>query len=255
MGSDDDWRRWGDTNPYFGVVSHDEFRGTSLDPETLERFLASGRRHVDRMFAVLERHFDVEGSLGRVADFGCGTGRLTIPLARRAEHAVGVDVSEGALREARRNAEAEGVANTSFVLSPTNDDLRQVITEPVDLVHSTIVFQHIPKRRGEQLFASLVSCLAPGGFGVIQMTFGDERAPARRLQSWVQFHVPGAKQAANLARRRPLSEPVNRMENYSVMRITRLLRDAGIGEFFAERTDHGGHVGLALYFRKPLPLT
>ena len=41
---------------------------------------------------------------GPVLDLGCGTGNITIPLARRGFHAVGLDASEAMLDVARRKA-------------------------------------------------------------------------------------------------------------------------------------------------------
>ena len=46
---------------------------------------------------------------GRVLDLGCGVGRSLIPLAQRGFEAVGVDLSEAMLNEARTNAEQVGV--------------------------------------------------------------------------------------------------------------------------------------------------
>jgi ubiquinone/menaquinone biosynthesis C-methylase UbiE len=50
----------------------------------------------------------------RVLDVGCGAGRVTLWLAPRAKHAVGLDRDPGALAEARRVAEGAGIANVEF---------------------------------------------------------------------------------------------------------------------------------------------
>jgi len=42
-----------------------------------------------------------EGKIGRYLDFACGTGRITEVVARHAEHAVGVDISDSMLGSAR----------------------------------------------------------------------------------------------------------------------------------------------------------
>jgi SAM-dependent methyltransferase len=56
-----------------------------------------------------------EGLEGRRAlDVGCGSGRLTLWLAPRVKHAVGLDRDAHALAEARRRAAAAGLAGVEF---------------------------------------------------------------------------------------------------------------------------------------------
>lgn len=56
-----------------------------------------------------------EGLEGRRAlDLGCGAGRLTLWLAPRVKHAVGLDRDARALAEARRLAGESGLANVEF---------------------------------------------------------------------------------------------------------------------------------------------
>ena len=50
----------------------------------------------------------------RALDVGCGSGRLTLWLAPRVKHVVGLDRDGGALREARRLAEGAGISNVEF---------------------------------------------------------------------------------------------------------------------------------------------
>jgi len=50
----------------------------------------------------------------RALDVGCGAGRVTLWLAPRAKHAVGLDRDRAALAEARRLAEVAGVGNVEF---------------------------------------------------------------------------------------------------------------------------------------------
>ncbi len=50
----------------------------------------------------------------RALDVGCGQGRVTLWLAPRAKHAVGLDRDRGALAEARRLAGGAGFANVEF---------------------------------------------------------------------------------------------------------------------------------------------
>jgi 2-polyprenyl-3-methyl-5-hydroxy-6-metoxy-1,4-benzoquinol methylase len=92
MTSDRDWQKWGETDPYFGVMTGSEFRGDQI-AENLERFFETGRRDISETLAQIERFYgDVPTS--RALDFGCGVGRLVIPLSERFAETVGVDISE-----------------------------------------------------------------------------------------------------------------------------------------------------------------
>ena len=54
MSSDRDWRKWGKSDPYFGVVTWPEFRTDRL-AENLDRFFESGRRDVLALMAQIDR--------------------------------------------------------------------------------------------------------------------------------------------------------------------------------------------------------
>src|SRR5581483_7575810 len=57
---------------------------------------------------------------GRVLELGCGSGRLTIPLARAELDIVGIDISESMLAYARKKASAANV-NVEFQLADMRD--------------------------------------------------------------------------------------------------------------------------------------
>ncbi|HXL15369.1 MAG TPA: 23S rRNA (uracil(1939)-C(5))-methyltransferase RlmD, partial [Methylomirabilota bacterium] len=50
----------------------------------------------------------------RVLDVYAGTGTFTLPIAKRASEAIGIESSEIAVRDAERNAARNGITNTSF---------------------------------------------------------------------------------------------------------------------------------------------
>jgi SAM-dependent methyltransferase len=77
----------------------------------------------------------------RLLDVGCGPGTLTVDLARRVApgEVVGIDISEDVVAEARAHAAAEGVDNVTFVAG----DVRDLRTDPFDVVHAHQVLQHL----------------------------------------------------------------------------------------------------------------
>ncbi|WP_039801544.1 class I SAM-dependent methyltransferase [Nocardia araoensis] len=73
-----------------------------------------------RFFDDLVRRLRLDGT-GRLLDLGCGTGQLTVPLARHVSEAVGMDPEPTMLVEAARRAEAAGLANVTWVRGGSED--------------------------------------------------------------------------------------------------------------------------------------
>jgi SAM-dependent methyltransferase len=223
--SDDEWKKYGAEDPYYGVVSLDKFHRDNLTPEALDEFFESGRRHIAYVLETVRRHVAPDFRItGDALDFGCGVGRCLIPMATLCKTAVGVDVSEAMLDAARRHAAERSVDNLRLV---TSDDALSNLTGPFDFVHSFAVFQHIPPRRGEKLVARLLGMLAEGGVASIQFVY-DRRvsAPVKlagRLRRWVPLLHP----LLNVLSGEKASKPLMEKNCYNLNRLVALFRAAG----------------------------
>ncbi|MEM2882102.1 MAG: METTL5 family protein [Candidatus Bathyarchaeia archaeon] len=93
--------------------------GTKPHPnpkEALEQYTIPARTAAEILFLAQAVHGDLEGK--RVADLGCGTGRLSIGAALLgAELVVGVDIDPEAIAVAARNGESVGVKGIQWVVS------------------------------------------------------------------------------------------------------------------------------------------
>lgn len=266
--TDVEWEKWGSRDPYFGVLTHERFRSSAMTASDYNDFFASGRDHVAGVLATCRRFYGATFEPARVLDFGCGVGRVLIPFADVCEHVVGTDVSESMLSEARRNCARFGTVNATLVRS---DDRLDGVEGPFDLVHSTIVLQHIQSDRGLDIIDRLVGLIAPGGIAAIHVTYGRDYgecrygqpippappappAPptfARRVRTMVRQFVRGPAQAAAPAPVRPPGgDPVMMMYHYDLSRIAYIFHAAGAAEFHAVFSDHGGELGVTLYARK-----
>ncbi len=170
--TDADWKRVAEDNPYWGVLSNDEYRSDTMNEAGFDQFMASGEQYVANLFSLIRKHLLPEFSPNRVLDFGCGVGRLVIPLAKRANEAVGIDIAPAMLKLCRENASLLGVNN--IILAESDDTLSQTQGE-FDLINSYIVLQHIPPERGYKIIQTLINRLAVGGVGSIQLTFAKSR--------------------------------------------------------------------------------
>ena len=97
--------------------------------------------------------------------------------------------------------------------------LKPLALSSFDLVHSFIVFQHIPIARGEVILRELIDLIADGGVGAIHFTFSDPRSALRRI---LKASCPRARLMdglLNLIQHRPFSSPRMQVNSYSMNRI------------------------------------
>lgn len=259
MSTDQEWVKWGRQDPYFAVITDEKFRSANLNEAARKEFFDSGRYHANYVLDRCRRLVDPAFAPRRALDFGCGVGRVALPLAEKVAEVVGVDVSPDMLAEAQRNGERLGIQNVEWRLS---DDTLSAVQGSFDLVHSCITFQHIDVPRGRQLFARLLDSLAPGGLGTIQITYAKAahadtfgQPPALPLPTVQSARTVGRRIVLNglglAARSERAPDPEMQMNPYSLSELAFMLQSAGVQGFQAQFTDHGGELGVFLFFKKP----
>ncbi len=251
--TDDAWRAWGERDPYYAVITDPKFRAGKLTEAAKQEFFESGRQSLGYVLSCCQAYLGATPAPGRALDFGCGVGRVALPMAERFAQVVGVDVSPAMLAEAARNAAAGGQSNLTWVGS---DDALSAVTGQFDLVHSAITLQHIDVARGRRLFQRLVDLIAPGGFGAIQVTYGKTHF----AQTFGQPDKPQHKQSvtrrlfsrsASFVRRPSGSDPEMQMNAYNLSELAFILHAGGIQRFHTEFSDHGGELGVFYFMQKP----
>ena len=253
----------GSSDPYFAVLTNPKFRAQVLTPDAKAEFFESGKRAVDYVFNHCRQYCDPSFAPARILDFGCGVGRLCIPFAARAKEVVGLDIAESMLHQARLNCDEYGCHN---VVLSKSDDALSAAEGQFDLVHSCLVLQHLDIIRGRRIFEELVSKVAAGGCGVIQVTFGWDKYQDEYGEVPTQAAVPEKTgflsktktSLGKLLRRGPAPQPQTTgdadpemlMNYYSLSQLMFILERAGIKRVFSDFTNHGGALGAFLFFRK-----
>jgi SAM-dependent methyltransferase len=251
--SDRAWEQFGKKEPYFGVRTDESFRSDRLNAEAKEDFFDSGRRYVDFVVSTIRENLDPSFAPARGVDFGCGVGRLAIPLARVCESVTGVDVSESMLAEAAKNAREQNVSNVQFV---KGDDRLSALSGAFDFVHSFIVFQHIPRERGGLIFQRLIDLLREGGTGALHVTYewSTSASLARRLLTDAYERIPFLYGIRNLLKGQPFNAPMMQMNRYDLNQLLRILQESGCHriELNFTETQHFGSpfYGVTIFFRK-----
>jgi len=265
MSTDAEWERWGQRDPYFSVLTDPKFRRANLTEGLRSEFLATGRAHADYVLGICRSRIDPAFAPARILDFGCGVGRVLIPFARDAKEAVGLDVSPAMLAEAERNCVEVGMTNVRLLLS---DDELSALDGKFDLVHSCIVLQHIEPTRGRAIFERLVERIAPGGIGALHVTFAWDAhgetfgrpppEPPPRPLSRLQRLLAPIRSAlrrptpAPALPEQPPPDPEMQMNYYELNDLLYLIRRGGAERIHAEYTDHGGALGVFLFFKIPV---
>jgi SAM-dependent methyltransferase len=229
LGTDADWDKWGEIDPYFGVLSSDEYRSDNLNEESQAAFFRSGAEHIDRTLATVREHLDADYRPTASLDFGCGVGRLVMPLAGLSKTVVGVDVSDHMLAESAANCRKNKIENVSFVKS---DDGLTKLAGKFDLIHSCLVLQHIPTNRGMQLLQGLLQHLEPGGVVVIQFYYRCDAPKLIRALVKLRYKLTIFNAIRNLLRGRPLREPAMQLHTYDIEAVITLLEAAGVRSIY-----------------------
>jgi ubiquinone/menaquinone biosynthesis C-methylase UbiE len=106
-----------------------------------------------------------------VIDLGCGTGQLTLPIARRVQAVAGVDPEPDMLARARQAAAEQGVRNASWLLAADTDMPALAALLGNRRAGAVTVGQALHWMRYGELIHALVPLLRPGG-GVAVITNG-----------------------------------------------------------------------------------
>lgn len=231
--SDHNWRLWGERDPYYGVLANPQFRKDCI-AENRDLFFEDGQAFVGHWLGEIERHFGAV-SRGRALDFGCGVGRLTIPLSDRFESVTGLDISQGMLEEARRNSVGRSI---EYLLS---DDALSRVDGTFDFVSSVMVLQHIPVTRGMAIIARLLARVRKGGACLIQVSTERKHGWWNELRYRLRHDVPGGQAILNLLEGRAADTPVMQMNEYSLDAVLALFRAQGFEEMLVRYERHGSN--------------
>ena len=186
------WEALGDTDPLFGVLSDPTKHGGRWD---VDAFFESGRAHVQKLLRTLD---DARASYerGQCLDFGCGVGRLTLPLSESFSWTIGVDVARPMIEVARRHLPPG--ARCEFVVN-RRPDLRLFPDAAFDVVHSCLVLQHIPPDVTLRYIGEFFRVCRPGGLVVFQLP-----AETRSEETISAAHaLPDEAYAADIAVQEP----------------------------------------------------
>jgi len=237
------WKKIGQTDPYFGVLTHPEYRSDQIDADAKEAFFASGKLSVEDTLAKIKKNWPKKDfGTANALDFGCGTGRLSLALSEYCERVTGVDVSEAMLAEAEKNKQEKNISNVTFVNIP---DHLPFLKEKYDFIYSEIVFQHIPTDKGMLILDHLLDHLVPGGSAFLQLTYNNISTPREKWIQKLTFTFPRLGRLLTGA-----SGYFFPMFDYNLNEVFALLQRNNVHQVHQVFGNSGNHQFVKLYFNK-----
>jgi SAM-dependent methyltransferase len=223
----EDWEALARREPYFSVLTDEGI------PDI--EFLRSGEEDIALLLAAIASTLGHDVPLTHVLDFGCGAGRLTIPLARRAARVVGCDIAPTILEHARRNAREAELCNVTFT------EIAELDVSRFDFICSLLTFQHISPEDGYEFIRSLLRLLARGGVFALQLNLEPSGGGLQRL---VRMHHQSRAEhrATGQDIRRPSWMQVNAYDERVVNRDVAAAGASVLGRFSTRRGDAAGTV-------------
>lgn len=238
------WEKFGRENPYYAVVTLDKFDNQKMNDEVRDEFFKTGYEYIERIWSEIEINFESDFAPEKALDFGCGVGRLVFPIAERAKNVVGIDISEKMLETAEANAGDLNFENVEFFQT---GDFFEKNTERFDLIHSTIVFQHIKPKTGLDIFERLVGFLNKNGMGVVQFVYENPSPKIEALRFKFYRDIPVLYRIRNFIKKS--RQPLFPMYEYDLNKIFSILQKNDCHKCLVNFSFHGMN-GVVIYFQK-----
>jgi SAM-dependent methyltransferase len=229
-----DWDALARTEPLWAVLTDERYRSTRITSESEQDFWQSGDLYLRHVADLCVTHFGRSLAPRQALDFGCGVGRVLVPLARLSGEAVGIDVSPAMLAHARAACDRAGLSNVALQsCMPAGRDF--------DFVNSTLVLQHIPVRAGLLLLDELLACLAPGGLLALQILYGRPGSGLlKRAGRWLYANVRSTRPLLGPWRGGTADSPYMQMNAYPLEQVFGRLRMHGISNLHVVLTSESG---------------
>jgi len=170
------WSSLGSQDPDWAVLTVRDRRLGGWDGQ-LDEFYASGEAAIGECLELAQ-----PTSLCRALDFGAGTGRLSLALARRFEQVTAVDISPGMRETLRSRAAAADLTNVSVV-----EPRSLTASRDHDFAVSLLVLQHLATPAAiDTAIAAIADSLRAGAPAVIELP---ERVNTMRARLQPRFHA------------------------------------------------------------------
>jgi methylase of polypeptide subunit release factors len=152
------WRRLGENEPYWSVLTDGNYLACNLDKDKIVSFYNTGFDSA-ALIDLFEERTGARVSRRVCLELGCGVGRVTAHLAARFDKVIAADISPGNLAICERRMKELGQTNVETRLLAGLDDLLTV--GPIDFFFSIIVLQHNPPPIQKTMLGAVLRNMSP----------------------------------------------------------------------------------------------
>lgn len=238
-----DWEELARHEPYFPVLTSEGRPGVASNSVATAEFFETGEADIaallEAMTSLLGREIHPTSTL----DFGCGAGRLTIPLARLSVRVVGCDIAPTILEHTRQNLERAELRNVTLL---STEELTALPNGHFDFACSLLVFEHIRPATGYALIRTILRLLAPRGVAALHVPFerpGGLRRYLRFVRETSRHRPAGVRHPAR-------GLPLLKRNGYDEGRLLRDIEASGARLAGSFAAPHGDAAGAVLIIEK-----
>lgn len=160
------WEEFGKSDPLWSILTWEGKKDNKWNPD---EFFKYGEWDISRIQTQIQEIESYSLKFDRCLDFGCGVGRLTIPLSKRFKEAYGVDIAHSMI--SRANGFSKDLKNCRFHINQ-QPNLKLFESDFFDLIVSLIVLQHIDPKYQVRYIQEFIRIIKPGGMIVFQLPDG-----------------------------------------------------------------------------------
>jgi len=157
-----DWDELAELDPLWAIATNPEKKFGKWDKD---EFFQSGEKEIEKIISQC-KNLGYPSEFQHALDFGCGVGRLTIPLSKNFVQCVGVDISETMIKLAKKYLNSP---NCKYMVN-SDKKLSMFENDSFDLIYSSIVLQHVPEKELIKSYLSeFIRLLKKNGILVFQL--------------------------------------------------------------------------------------
>ena len=210
--------------------------------------MKTGEAFVENLFGLINEHRFPGFQPTPALEYGCGVGRLLLPLSKYTNQAVGLDVAPAMLEICRNKIKEHAVENTTVGLS---DDTLSTAGGGFDFVNCFLVLQHIPPERGYRIIDRLLHLLVVDGIGSLKFTYAKGGRFFAHEQGKALYYRRDGNQIFDLCTEdQEPPEGTISMFDYDLNQVICAISRISSGHLIMLPTNDDEHLGVLLIFRK-----